>query len=215
MTDHNLIGSLHADEEYRTIEAALLESPRGRWFLAEHGRRSRRVDAQVLDDVIARLQASLREPPALLSVLRSDVERLRGYVGDQRQEMAANVAGLLSQTPHGQPHGQPMEASAQHHAVNMLTAAEDLHALVWSLRDQVPNPDFCEAIARQASRIYAMSHAQAVESARATQFTAALDETYQRLSALLETILFEMKGVVEETSTARHAISNGLVSGRR
>ena len=39
-----------------------------------------------------------------------------------------------------------------------------------------------------------MSHAQAVESARATQFTAALDETYHRLSALLETILYEMQG---------------------
>ncbi len=209
MTDHNLIGSLHADEEYRAIETALLESPRGRWFLAEHGRRSRRVDAQVLDDVILRLQASLREPPALLSVLRSDVERLRGFVSDQRQEMAASASQMLTQNPNG----HPVDASA-HHAVNMLTAAEDLHALVWSLRDQVPNPDFCEAIARQASRIYAMSHAQAVESGRAAQFTAALDETYQRLSALLETILYELKGAGEERSTARSAISNGLFSGR-
>jgi hypothetical protein len=30
------------DTEYRAIEQALLETPRGRWFLAEHGRRARR-----------------------------------------------------------------------------------------------------------------------------------------------------------------------------
>lgn len=190
MKDHSVLGARDADDdEYRAIEAALLETPRGRWFLAEHGRRSRRIDAGILDDVIDRLQSSLREPPALLSVLRSDVERLRGFVADQRNDMADTAAALLAQSPTGHPVN-----TAAHNAVNMLTAAEDLHALVWSVRDQIPNPDFCEAIARQASRIYAMSHAQAVESARASQFTAALDETYARLSALLETILFEMQG---------------------
>ncbi len=188
MKDPSVLGPRDADEEYRAIELALLETPRGRWFLTEHGRRSRRVDSNALDDVVNRLQASLREPPALLSVLRSDVERLRGFVADQRNDLARAAAALLSQGTH-----HPIDASA-HHATNMLTAAEDLHALVWSLRDQIPNPEFCEAIARQASRIYAMSHAQAVESARATQFTAALDETYHRLSALLETILYEMQG---------------------
>jgi len=207
MTDQSLIGSLQADEEYRAIEAALLESPRGRWFLAEHGRRSRRVDAQVLDDVITKLQASLREPPALLSVLRVDVERLRGFVAEQRHDLAANAASMLQQNPNG----HTLDANA-HHTASMLTAAEDLHALVWSVRDHVPNADFCEAIARQASRIYAMSHAQAVESARAVQFTAALDETYQRLSALLETILFEMRAVGGEK--LRHTSANGLLSPR-
>lgn len=209
MTEHNLTSSSNDDPEYRLIEAALLESPRGRWFLAEHGRRSRRVDAQILDDVIDRLQASLREPPALLSVLRADVERLRAFVSSQRQDLAANAAELLTQ----RPSGHAVDASA-YHAVNMLTAAEDLHALVWSMRDQVPNPDFCEAIARQASRIYAMSHAQAVESARAKQFTAALDETYQRLSALLETILFEMKGSSDEVPVRHLGLGNGLVHSR-
>lgn len=189
MKDPGLLGALEADEEYRAIELALLETPRGRWFLTEHGRRSRRVDSSALDDVINRLQASLRDPPALLSVLRSDVERLRGFVADQRNDLATAAAGLISQSGTG----HPLETTA-HHAINMLTAAEDLHALVWSLRDQIPNPEFCEAIARQASRIYAMSHAQAVESARAAQFTSTLDETHHRLSALLETILYEMQG---------------------
>lgn len=206
MKDNNLLSSLAADEEYRAIEGALLETPRGRWFLTEHGRRSRRVDAGALDDAINRLQASLREPPALLSVLRSDVERLRGFIAGQRQDLAENAATLLA----GANVGHPVDVAA-HHSANMLTAAEDLHALVWSIRDQVPNPDFCEAIARQASRIYAMSHAQAVESARATQFTAALDETYMRLTALLETILFEMRS---DDQPRRGLLPNGTAPAR-
>lgn len=201
MKDHGLLGALEAEQEYRAIETALLETPRGRWFLTEHGRRSRRVDSGALNDAISRLQASLRDPPAMLSVLRTDVERLRGFIAEQRNDLAVNAATLISQSGTGYPN------DAGHHATNMLTAAEDLHALVWSIREQVPNPEFCEAIARQASRIYAMSHAQAVESARANQFTATLDETYHRLSIILDSILSEMR---ESEPTRRPAsLPNG------
>ena len=54
--------AVETDDEYRAIEAALLESARGRWFLAEHGRRARRFDSALLDDAIGRLQSSLRQP---------------------------------------------------------------------------------------------------------------------------------------------------------
>ena len=36
---------VNPETEYRAIEAALLESARGRWFLAEHSRRARRIGA--------------------------------------------------------------------------------------------------------------------------------------------------------------------------
>ena len=49
-----------AREEYLTIEAALLETARGRWFLSEHGRRARRLDSALLEDAIGRLQSSIR-----------------------------------------------------------------------------------------------------------------------------------------------------------
>ena len=61
-----------SETEYRTIESALLESARGRWFLAEHGRRARRLDSALLEDAIGRLQTSLRQPPALLGQLQAD-----------------------------------------------------------------------------------------------------------------------------------------------
>lgn len=185
MKDQSLLGALEADEEYRIIETALLETPRGRWFLTEHGRRSRRIDAALLEEAVQGLQASLREPPALLSVLRNDVERLRAFVAHERDAMQA--AEPASST------GYPAADDAQANHAGILTAAEDLHALVWSMRAQLPTPDLCEAIARQSARIYAMSHAQAVQSTRTAHFSGALEETYTRLSAMLETILGEMQ----------------------
>lgn len=183
MVDQSLLSALEADEEYRIIEQALLETPRGRWFLTEHGRRSRRVDSTMLEDAVRHLQSSLREPPALLSVLRTDVERLQSYSASERENLQAT--SLAS--------GEPATGNEGHFPTNMLAVAEDLHALVWSMRDQVPTEDLCEAIARQSARIYALSHAQAIESAHAAHVTVALDETQSRLASLLETILAEMQ----------------------
>ena len=77
------------DEEYRTIEAALLESARGRWFLAEHGRRARRLDSALLEDAIGRLQTSLRDPPALLDQLQNELSDLKSHIDTLRGELLA------------------------------------------------------------------------------------------------------------------------------
>ena len=69
-----------AEREYLAIESALLESARGRWFLAEHGRRARRLDSALLEDAIGRLKTSLREPPALLGQLKFEIEQICAFV---------------------------------------------------------------------------------------------------------------------------------------
>ena len=78
------------ETEYRAIETALLETARGRWFLAEHGRRARRVDSAVLQDAIGRLQSSLRDPPALLGQLRNEVVSLQVLLNETRSALVAN-----------------------------------------------------------------------------------------------------------------------------
>src|SRR5690606_5240668 len=76
--------SVDLEQEYRTIEAALLNTPRGRWFLAEHGRRARRLDSYMLEAAIEKLQKSIRQPPALLGQLRHEVEELRQFLSETR-----------------------------------------------------------------------------------------------------------------------------------
>jgi hypothetical protein len=170
--------ALDIEQEYRAIEAALLDNPRGRWFLAEHGRRARRLDNIVLEEAIARLQNSIRQPPALLGQLQNEIEELKEFLRDTRAELMAKPTKAAD---------APGDAPAD----GILRAAEDLHELAWTLQSNDINADACEKIARQASSIYALSLRQALESERTQKLVIALDSACSRLSSLLETINYE------------------------
>lgn len=168
------------EAEYRAIEATLLQTARGRWFMAEHGRRARRLDSAMLEEAIGRLQSSLRDPPALLGQLKSEIEQVKAHL--------ANARTTVSQRAQPEPGTVPEAPTAPH---GILTAAEDIHELAWSLQAKAPDAESCEQIARHAARLYAMSLQQAVESARLAQLAGALDDACLRLSAILETIAYE------------------------
>ena len=143
--------AVDTETEYRAIEATLLETVRGRWFLAEHGRRARRLDSALLEDAIRRLQASLREPPALLGQLKGEIEAVKAQLAETR-------AGLIARPTVD-------ESILPTHAI--LKAAEDIHDIAWSLQANPFDPKGCEQIARNAGRLYAMSQSQAAQSHRA------------------------------------------------
>lgn len=163
--------------EYRAIESALLETTRGRWFLAEHGRRARRLDSALLDDAINRLQTSLRQPPALLGQLEAEIATLKAHLAETRAELMARPNGTA--------------ANAPTHAI--LKAAEDIHDIAWSLQASPFDPKGCEQIARNAGQLYALSQAHAEESQRILAVCGALDEAAQKLEAMLETVAHELQ----------------------
>lgn len=49
------------EEDYDAIEAAVMETARGRWFLMEFARRNRNADTSVLLDAIARLENQMTD----------------------------------------------------------------------------------------------------------------------------------------------------------
>lgn len=165
--------------DYRQIEAALLKSARGRWFLAEHGRRSRRLDSALLEDAISRLKTSLREPPALLGQLQNEVGALKSHIGSIRDELLAKPQG-----------GEDGAFSAPQ---EILKAAEAIHEIAWSLQANPFDPAGCEAIARQASQLYVMSQAHGFDSQRVSETAKSLDEAAKRVEAIMETVIQELK----------------------
>ncbi len=168
-----------SEGEYRTIETALSETARGRWFLAEHGRRARRLDSALLDDAIVRLQDSLRQPPALLGQLRSELEGLSAELRSIRVGLLARTAPAVATARDAAPH-------------NLLKAAENVHDIAWSLQANPFDPEGCREIARNASHLYVLSQAQAVESGRIKEFADALDRMSARVDAVLETVQHEL-----------------------
>lgn len=166
------------DVEYRAIEATLLETARGRWFLAEHGRRARRLDSALLEDAIGRLQSSIRQPPALLGQLKSEVEALRSALSEARKDLL---------TKPGSSNG----AGDAAHAQAILQAAEAIHEVAWTLQANPFDPKGCEDIARKAGGLYALSQEQALASSRLLEIAAALDQVAKRVDGLLETVSHE------------------------
>jgi hypothetical protein len=182
------------DTEYRAIEATLLQTARGRWFLSEHGRRARRLDSAMLEEAIARLQSSLRDPPALLGQLRNEIEEVKTHLTKTKLELATR--GRLSPVAEeAAASGAVIEAAPAPGGPaipqGILTAAEDIHELAWSLQAKAPDAESCEQIARHAARLYAMSLQQAVESERLARLAAAIDTASLKLTAILETLTFE------------------------
>ena len=80
---------LDAEQEYSAIESALLETARGRWFLAEHSRRSRRMETLELEGALDLLKSSLRDPPALLGRLKTELDSINEMVRATRSELLA------------------------------------------------------------------------------------------------------------------------------
>lgn len=169
------------DEEYRAIEAALLESARGRWFLAEHGRRARRLDSALLEDAIGRLQTSLRDPPALLDQLQNELSDLKSHIGTLRAELLAKP----------QPQSAAISAGDGLAPRDILKAAEDVHEIAWSLQANPFDPKGCEEIARSAARLYTLSQEQSTHSARTLAIAEALEGAMTKVDAVLETINHE------------------------
>lgn len=187
----NTTPDFDVEQEYRAIEATLLESTTGRWFLAEHGRRSRRLDSRMLEDAIGKLQSSLRQPPALLGQLQTEIGELRLYLAQTREELMNRRSDPPAPaTDGGEPAGSKVSATA---TSAILRAAEDMHELVWGLQAKEVDPVACEAIAKHASIIYAMSMQQAKTSERIIALAAALDQAGARLAAVLETIAHELE----------------------
>lgn len=188
MSQTSAVRADDADLEYRAIEQTLLETARGRWFLAEHGRRARRLDSTLLEDAIGKLSSSLTQPPPVLGLMRNELEKLSAFVIETRQALTSKSRPAARAADEGA--GAPVEPAP---ATRMLAMAEDIHELTWKLQADELSVEACEAIARHASKLYAVSRMQAMESERALLMVDALDDATNRLAILIDTLMHELQ----------------------
>ena len=175
-----------AETEFRAIEATLLETARGRWFLSEHGRRSRRMETSALESAIGQLKSSLRAPPAVMGRMRGDLTALLGEVEEARNAVLAREA-VPPRTAEG--------AGDRHAPHGILRAAEDLHELAWSLQARDVDSETCARIGRQAATIFALAAQQAQESQRARLYAETLDRIMDSLRQTLSAV--EQEGSIQ------------------
>jgi hypothetical protein len=75
--------SAYSQQDFEAIEAAVLESPRGRWFLSEFTRRNRAADTLMLLDAIAKLERGLvvKSPHQVSDELAAELQSLSDAIG--------------------------------------------------------------------------------------------------------------------------------------
>lgn len=174
-----------SEQDYEAIEAAVMETARGRWFLAEYARRHRSADTGAVLEAITRMEARLGAPaarPVALPSLGAVLEALtRG-----RQELAG-LGPLPTQASLFEPVTAGTSVAATSTADTSMantSLAERLKDRSWSLRATGADDEACDLIERCADDI-AVVEARLLAVTRQAQLASGiLDMLHGRLEEL-------------------------------
>jgi len=131
--------------DYDAIEAAVMETARGRWFMAEYAKRNRQADTLQLLDSIQRIERvvgaglqesgrddNLTEAAELIGDLRADLERISGKADGRGSGLAAQ-----------------MESAAD----TIITATENIQEAAWALREAGGDEELCNRLDQRSAEI--------------------------------------------------------------
>ncbi|MCZ8042473.1 MAG: hypothetical protein O9330_08355 [Beijerinckiaceae bacterium] len=155
-----------SETDYEAIEAAVMETARGRWFMAEFARRNRHADTQQILGAIHRIErvvgtpapqpmavSDIAEATALIADLRIDLERISGRAEDRASGLAARIEAV---------------------AGTILQATESIQEVAWNLREAGAGEGLCDKLDQHAAEI--------------ATATAVVDGTVQQIDKIADTI---------------------------
>lgn len=181
--------------DYEAIEAALMESARGRWFLAEFARRNRSSDTNVLLDAITRLETVVmreRTPTPGSDVIRRDLIEMSEAIARTRREIAA------IRPPEGLPGGEGrglVSATEELDAIveatetatsDILGAAEEIQETAWQLREKGVDEAACDRLDQRATDIYTACSFQDITGQRTSKVVQILRYLEARVNAMVD-----------------------------
>jgi chemotaxis regulatin CheY-phosphate phosphatase CheZ len=181
--------SIISDAEYADIEAAVMETVRGRYFLAEYARRNRHADTTILVAELERLGAAIREqnqsdPDGRI---RTGIIEMAAAINRTKQEIAAIK-------PEPGYEGKVRTATAELGSIvqateaatsEILAAAEQVQEIAWTLREQGIDNQACDELDGRATDIYTACSFQDLTGQRIRKIIDALDYLEARIHSLL------------------------------
>ena len=178
---------------FAAIEAALLDSPRGRWFLAEYLRRNRSAETDLLLNAIARLEVAVTKPQQQVHAIHAsqvfdELVQMSEAISRTRREIAQ------IRPPH-QFDKQLVTASEElDHIVEatenatseILGAAEDIQEVAWTLREKGIEIALCDRVDQRATEIYTACSFQDITGQRTAKIVKTLRFIAQRINAMIQ-----------------------------
>lgn len=178
------------EADYEAIEEALLQSARGRWFLAEYSTRNRSANTRMLLDAISRLEAAILQPRDApdSSNLRRDLIEMAVAISRTRTEIAAMRSSNQdeSQFYNATEELDAIVESTEKATSDILQAAEDVQEIAWRLREKGADEDSCDQLAARATDIYTACFFQDLTGQRTSKVFQVLRFLEKRVAAMIE-----------------------------
>src|SRR3954454_6273203 len=146
-----------SDADYEAIEGAVMETARGRWFLAEYARRNRNADTTMLLKALDRIEAAMRGERSV-----EPVDRIRFDLLEMSKAIARTKAEIAAIKPDAEHHGKFGEATEELDSIvqatesatsDILAAAEQVQEIAWTLREQGLEPEVCDVLDGKATDV--------------------------------------------------------------
>ena len=176
-------------EDYDAIEAAVMETSRGRWFLTEYARRNRNSDTDQILNKLERLERTIRRDRAV-----PDIDRIRLDLADMAEAITRTkqeIAQMKLDTEHG---GRFSDASQELDAIvsqtetatnEILLAAESIQEAAWTLREAGASDEVCDQLDTQATEIYTACSFQDLTGQRTRKVVTVLRYLESRINAMI------------------------------
>ncbi|NNM71894.1 hypothetical protein [Enterovirga aerilata] len=170
------------ERDFDAIEAAVMETERGRWFLGEFARRNRLAETRLLLDAMTRLEQSVAKPHPdegselvrrEIAAMAATMSRALDAADGGRDGGAAGLDGLFAAI------GRVEAATADIH-----DAAERVSETAWRLREAGASGELCGELDKAAADIATASAFGGLTAGRVKALAEAVRDIRQRLDAL-------------------------------
>lgn len=178
-----------AEADYDAIHDAVMETVRGRWFLAEYARRNRNADTKLVLGAIDRIEAAIRGERTTPSF-----DRIRFDLHEMALAIVRTKAEIAAIGPDGDREGRIGAATAELDSIvqatatatgTVLQAAEQVQELAWTLRERGVDPGACDALDARATDIYLACEFQDLTGQRTQKVMEVLRFLEQRIDAMI------------------------------
>lgn len=189
------------DIEYEAIEEAIMQNPRGRWFLTEYARRNRAADTNRLLEAIDRLynaaletrehvmethgESAVTKPDFDLDTLWTRLQEMRDAIDIARRDMAEIKPRETEHFASAEEDAAAVASASERATLDILAAVERLQDIADTLRAGGADGDLCEEIETHARGIFMASAFQDITGQRIARLVGALTDIDRRIVAIM------------------------------
>jgi len=200
-----------SDADYEAIEGAVMETARGRWFLAEYARRNRNADTNMLLKALDRIESAMRGQSSV-----EPVDRVRFDLVEMSKAIARTKTEIAAMKPDAEHHGKFGEASEELDSVvqhteaatsDILACAERIQEMAWTLREQGLDAAACDLLDANATEVYTACSFQDLTGQRTRKVIGVLRYLEGRINAMID--IWGLDGAMSAEAAETRAVETG------